>query len=78
MRKRSRLEGSRQVVEVGTEKEPLQSRLAMFASRGVAHLTMPARTGIAARTMATKAKVMTNGGLDAESLKMWWISVFLP
>lgn len=78
MRKRSRLEGSRQVVEVGAEEEPLRSRLAIFASKGVAHITMPARTGIAARTIATKAKVMMNGGLDAESLKMWWISGFLP
>lgn len=79
MRERGRLECGGEVVDIGAEEEPLKSELAGITLRLVGvSLTMPARTGIAAITRPTKASVITSGGLDAASLKMWWISAFLP
>jgi hypothetical protein len=67
------------MVDVGTQEEPLDFELArQSATRQHFFLTRPARSGRAAPTKATKARVMTMGGLVAASLKTWWISGSLP
>ena len=37
-----------------------------------------AKTGKVAATAAVNASVITIGGLEGESLKIWWISGSLP
>jgi hypothetical protein len=41
-------------------------------------LTLPAKTGRIARTIAVKARDMIIGGLWASDLKIWWISSSFP
>jgi hypothetical protein len=69
---RSRLECGGEVVEVDAEEEPLQSISCWVArNRARIELTRPARTGRAAITAPTKARVMTMGGLVGSLLKVW-------
>lgn len=80
MRQRSGLECGGKVTDIGAQEEPLQrADVSLRLSNTTQNiLTKPPRTGSVAPTMATKASVMTMGGLVGASLKMWWISGCLP
>lgn len=78
MREGSVLERGGEMIDIGAEQEPLQTRQSRASQHGTKYLTRPARTGRAAATMATKTRVMMIVGLLGSSLKMWWISGSLP
>lgn len=77
--KRSSLESGGEVVHVGTQKKPLYIQVSeILQTRPRRNLTNPAKTGRAAPTRPTKARVIITGGLVAASLNTWWISGSLP